>query len=743
MNLRHQFDTLVLYDPDRSVSTVNVWVAHPTPPEESVLGTLFIVSAIASQSRLNHEVLGLLQDEVRHQYYDRLDQPPELAFEQTLQKTNQRLHQLIAEGVGGWVEQAHILIGSLWRDRLAVTTLGTMTVLLIRRDRLHDVLGGSPSTRPNPLRLFDHVVSGQLEAGDRLIICTPSLLDYFSLEKLRRLAVDHTPSQAVRLLESTLLGVEPRLSFAALMMHLTAEPQPALTTSSAPLAGVAHRPSPQLSMAELVQHQRDTEHLLSPSIWPAMKDLWVQLVASLSRTARRLTNRPPKRSIPALGDHPGKQPRSLITVPAVSSDRSWSLARIFARLGSSARSVASGAPFVRPSMVVPRAGRHGGRAAVNRFVLWFQALAPRPRALIVMAVILLLLLTTAVVRQGSTVANRGQDMASTITNLEERLTKAEAALLYGGEEIARQQLAEAETLLAQLPHRKRADQERVAGYEKRLGALRNSLRHLTFINQPPVLVAFAADEPSFHPSQLYHAGPRLVMFDPDSGRVLVVELNDPTTRRTTANILDTGQPKTAAVVGSTALIFSTDRNGFVELDLDDLSWRPLDARYPQSGPAVQFVSFFQNRVYVLDRVHGQIIRFQRATNTLGTGSQWLRESVDLRQARAAVVDGSIYVLQPNGVVEAYFGGRRTNFQLETVDPPLTDPIRLWTDEQAKYLYLLEPATKRLVVFDKRGQLVDQYQSAAWTSLSDVVADESKKTAYLVSDATVYQLPLQH
>ncbi len=744
MGLRSHFDSLLLTDPHRSPNTANVWVAHPTPTEELALGKLAVVALIDSPDRINHEIIGLIQEELKQQYYQQLDAKPDKAFEAALQRTNQRLHQLISDGVAGWVDRAHCLAAVLWREELHLSTVGPMHAYLIRRDRLHDILGPAEAHRPNPLRLFSQVTSGQLQAGDRLLFCAPSLLDYFSVEKLRRTMIDFDPTASVRQWETTLLGMEQRSSFAALAVQLApAETAPQPFSRAAPQTN-RFRNAPQASMEELIAQEQVTQRLLSPSIWPAVRDILHQLSQAMQQLVRRyILRKPPRRALPRLSGTILPPVGQRINRPVGLVLESWGqrVGRIWRQVVAAWRPTNR---FRQPSGVSEpiRSTGHQLRPAwsISRVVQWWQRLSRRQQSLFGLGVLVVFVLAVSILRSSSPTASPSA-AASTLTQMNDRVAKAQAALLYGGEETARQNLTEAQKLFARLPSRKANDRQVKDQAGRQLDALVAALSHLTVLTAPTLAVDVAAVNAQFRPQQLFLAGTSLVALDLRQAKVITVNA-DGSAAVTLTNTLDTGQLMTGAVTSPTTLLFSTDRQGFVELDVKKKTWKPLDASYPLAGSRSQSIASYLSRVYVLETEHSDIVRFSKGANSLGVGASWLKEPAALGQGRTLVVDGSIFILQPSGRVEEFQNGRRVDFRLNAVTPTLTDATRLWTDAASKHLYLLDPGQNRFLVFDKTGKLLDQYQSPAWNRLADVTANEKTKTAYVLSGTNIYSVPLK-
>jgi len=743
MALRQRFETLLLFDPNRSPATANVSISRPSPSEEQALGKLVIISNIAGNDRVNLDIISLIQDELRSSYYQAVDAKPERAFEQALHQTNKRLHQVITDGISSWVEQSSILVAVVWRDMVIMSSIGSIHAYLLRRSvrdgrssfGMHSIL--DPISGPiNPVRIFPHTITGQLQADDQLLFCTPSLLDYFSLEKLRRTLADGHPEEAVHHWESTLLGVEQRSAFAAVVIQ-TQSYETVTAPISRPIAqSRVSTSAPQVSMDHLIAKEEATERLLSPSMWPAVRDAISQIWLALSGAVRRLIlHKPPRRIINKMA-----QPAPL---PASNKTSVWVVMRrgiviFFSSLVHGLRSIIpkkvtmqQTAPAVNLSPVLKKRWR----ISLNALVVWFQHLSRRQQLLGAISVLLVVILAVAVLPKTSASPENVSDTAST-TTITDELGKAKAALLYGGDETAAQNLASARSLFDQLPNRTSKEKSAKQAAQTEIDAVSKLLAKVTTISSPTIVAQLATIVPLDQPQQVYLAGTKLVTLDPERSIAISTNIDGKTTPSVITNSLDTGAPQTGITVSASSIIFSTDRQGFLELDVTKGTWKPLDSAWPASQPRVQALAFYQTRLYAMDTTNNSIVRFTRSTNTLGTGVKWLKEPATLSKARSLSVDGSIYILQENGIVETFANGRKSSFSLTAIEPALSNPTRMWTDSVSTKLYLVDPSNKRIVVFSKTGKLLNQYQSDSWNNLRDIAVDEKTKTVYVLSGTTL-------
>ena len=741
MPLHQRFETLLLFDPNRSPTTANVWISRPSPSEEQALGKLIVITDLPGTDRVNLDVISLIQEELRTGYYQSTDTKPERAFEQALQQTNRRLHSVITDGVSSWVEKANIIVAAAWRDQVIISTVGSVHSFMLRHGRIHDILDPTPQT-VNPVRIFSHVMSGQLQADDQLLLCTPSLLDYFSLEQLRRALLDGSPSAVVRQWETTLLGVEQQSSFAAVILQ--ALPEEALVTpvSRPTVQATLRQSAPQASMEHLIAKEQATERLLSPSVWPAVQDIFSQTSHSIRTTFRRLILRKPVRhsAVAALSHHSLARSNG----PSRWSTISRSIAISLTRLWHGVRTLfpkRSNVPTTPEPVTMAPAMHQRRKFSLNSLVRWFQNLSARQQLLAGISVILIFVFAISVAPKSH------KQTATTVTtassSVTDHLSKATAALLYGGEETAQQEVTAAQTALNTLPNRSSKDKAARQVLQTKVNQVILQLAHQTIIPNPTAVSQLAPVSPQVQPSQLYLVGTKLIAADPDHSTVISVDLQKNGVATLVTNPLDTGKPTTGTVNGTKAVTFATDRRGFVELDITKNTWKPIDSAWPTPNGSMQSLTTYQNRLYVLDTSNSDIVRFTRATNSLGKGASWLKEKATLGSARSVAVDGSVYVLQPKGVIEVYANGRKGSFTVPATTPALTDPTRLWTDLNTKNLYLVDPSNHRIVVFSKTGKLVDQYTSDSWKNLHDVAVNEKTKTAYVVNGSTIYSFTLIH
>lgn len=124
------------------------------------------------------------------------------------------------------------------------------------------------------------------------------------------------------------------------------------------------------------------------------------------------------------------------------------------------------------------------------------------------------------------------------------------------------------------------------------------------------------------------------------------------------------------------------------------------------------------------------------------GKEWTQNNpADLSTGVDMTIDGDVFVLNNNGSVVKFTKGQVQNFSLSTIDPPLAAADKIWTYNDIKYAYVLDSAEKRIVIFDKLGQMKNQITANEFSNPTGMIVDEEKNTAYILDENTLYQISL--
>ena len=104
-----------------------------------------------------------------------------------------------------------------------------------------------------------------------------------------------------------------------------------------------------------------------------------------------------------------------------------------------------------------------------------------------------------------------------------------------------------------------------------------------------------------------------------------------------------------------------------------------------------------------------------------------------------VVDGSIWILNKDNSITKYYGGWPKETITLDIFPSPKNFSKIFTLPNLPYLYFLEPEQNRIVILNKKGEIVKQFQSEKFDNLLDFGVSENGKTIYLLNGLKVYKI----
>ncbi len=216
--------------PRQASGFVTAYTYEPRPDEvDADMGNLFIVIEVISSGRMAEEVANLVIETVAGHYYDpgsgtmsHLDR-----FELAVKATNVELSHYIDEGNAAWVGKLSAIVAIQADKELHLAQTGSAEAFLSRGKTSTRITAGTGPRGPQPNKTFGAITSGDLEAGDRLLLATPALVHQLPIDKLRTIVANTTPNGAIAEITG-LLDTATSLRVAALVIEVTTPEQAAL-----------------------------------------------------------------------------------------------------------------------------------------------------------------------------------------------------------------------------------------------------------------------------------------------------------------------------------------------------------------------------------------------------------------------------------------------------------------------------------------------------------------------------------
>ena len=219
----------------KQVPSFVVATTYEPPVEDSQahLGSLLIVIEVLVSGRPGEDVASLITSTFQDAYYsdDSLAQSSLARFEEATKATNHALSAHVNDGNAAWIGKLSAVIAVQASAELHVTHSGSAEAYLYRNQANTRITTGQSDRSTGPAKTFGMVASGQLEAGDRLLIATPALIHQIDLKRLHDIVASGSPESAIAELGDQLKGADVT-RIAALVSEVTTPELAALQTRS-------------------------------------------------------------------------------------------------------------------------------------------------------------------------------------------------------------------------------------------------------------------------------------------------------------------------------------------------------------------------------------------------------------------------------------------------------------------------------------------------------------------------------
>jgi len=195
------------------------------------------------------------------------------------------------------------------------------------------------------------------------------------------------------------------------------------------------------------------------------------------------------------------------------------------------------------------------------------------------------------------------------------------------------------------------------------------------------------------------------------------------------------EAKEADFIGSVSAwaVLATDKELAV---IDKAKQRAIDTRKLEEIEVTDLVGYAGN-IYVLDSQSNQVWRYAGLSDGLAKPKEYFSGEPDLEGAVSLAIDASIWIMFNQGEIVKYTRGKQEVFTVVGLDKPFNQPIKLFTDENQDYLYILDHKNTRVVVIGKAGEYQAQYIWPGIAGATDVLASEELGKIFVLTESKVY------
>lgn len=671
---------------DEAKSHVLMELAKPAPEELSSHGHFLALAELGGASPKTIQLVRAWMEFAIESYYSSTPADTESHFENILNQLNTQSSLYLRQHAN---ENIQMLVAVVCGTTLYMAFHGKPAALLLfRKNELWQSMDLSEASTEQPTgQLFGNIVSGTLRPDDRLLLATPRVVEFFTPDRLVKIAEGKTLEEVTDHMERVITELSSDYSFAGAWLKLVRiienESIPAPVPAQAAPGVITHEKRPNSSMADLMQKTRDTATLLAPPVISIPKDKIITSILKLAQSGivqgGRLCLVATRNSVSFVRIQGGKIAANQISP----------------RLKSITSSVPNFANEHQPSM---------RRAPQNS--LKYAAIG-----------VAVLVLVGGGLGYAKYRAVKEQKNADTITMTTDKISAADQAFTYQNESAARDLIGEAEVAFKSLSTSEQKTVE-AAAVSVSLQNSKNKILHIIVV-QPEQIPEITGVR-----DVIYAAGSPIYLAE--NGHVKSVKNGKPVDLGASTDgagdrlFLD--EQNNRVIVGTgTGMHFSAIPVGAgkaVDITVANLP------EHTQVDAAV----FYSGRAYLYTNATQMIYRYDKTDTGYGSGKKWITDPAKPTGIVSLVADTSVWMLTGQGAILKFTSGKLQPFHFSGMIPDMGPVSALSTVGSGNSVYFLDNNNARIVVTDRDGKLARQYVMPSGTILKTFAVDKNETAA---------------
>jgi len=330
--------------------------------------------------------------------------------------------------------------------------------------------------------------------------------------------------------------------------------------------------------------------------------------------------------------------------------------------------------------------------------------------------------------------------------MKETINKSELSLVYQDQFRAQALLQQANALmttadylLSQLPEEvKEKTNQTIQIIQKGLANQQNTINNVINIENPEEIADLSKNSFTFNPRGILKLENFLYFYELNSGFLYKINLNN-TQDHILVFLSSKDTFKLGAVKDGFIILLSNPEKIYIYGKTDNYSTYALKPSLENTLNIKDMINY-NDTLYFLDTAKLNIFGYTPQESVLN-GEKWLTKdpNPELADAQSLTIDGSIYVSKADGTIIEYKQGKKSREIKPKVSPPLIGSSQLFTSEQMKNLYVLDPTNRRIIALNKKDDFTVQYISDKFDSLKDFWVDQDENTIYILNGTKVFRI----
>ena len=375
------------------------------------------------------------------------------------------------------------------------------------------------------------------------------------------------------------------------------------------------------------------------------------------------------------------------------------------------------------------------------------------KSLIIILIILGLLFIQSIIilsRQQIKVS-QNKKYEQTIEELKIKQEELSAALIYQDSLRIKAISNDFNTLLNQLLQKTEEQKQTFTSFKDNYTRQMNKFYHLIVLEKPEFLIDLTTINKNIKATGLTNIYNDFYVFDSSNNYIYLFNIETKKAEVVNQTSTNVGRLQKLIPLDNDSLIGFDQNQGIASFNTIDKKLAPLKLNRENISQQIQDINIYGNRLYLLEPDTNQIYKHSKTLDGFGKEEAWIKDETNISDAISFTIDNSVYVMKKTSQIFKFHQGKIAEFTLDEIHPVLSfqDPnilnpkgnIKIFTNDDLKYLYLLDGPSKRLIILNKQGKLIKQFTCEEFIDLKDFIVSRRENKVWLLAGTKIFEIEI--
>lgn len=705
--------------------------------KKSGMGKIYAIVEITNPWHPNAQIGQTIINTLTRTYYRSANASELINFENALKNTNEALARIVQNGETDWIGKLNSVLAIICAQKLHLAWTGKAKAFLVRAGKIMPVVSDEATyPQEHPLKTFTNVVSGKLEAGDKMILTSPLLFDYLKPRQLEIILTRQNLSEAT-LEIAQILKSRKANHIGAILIEVLDDNLKNLIYPEVVYLDQQGFDVIRVRTKKILANLKLAFDILSKHTKKISQKAHEQYRAKIlpqTQKAWQKTKETTKTGFSQIQNKRGPLFRTKTDqVPKITDKKIIAKTRNLPNVNhylSAGKTISTYLKkvldFLRPF-------------ARKIKLLIFKVFLPKNRSKlyigIAVVLVIILIANVSLLRSVNRQKEQTINYEQALKDLSNKNDDAKLAILSKQPQKALTDLQEIQKALA--PILANADKT----IANRAQTLANDVQTEIDKISKTVRLNNPTEIGSLDSANGFYVIGNILAFNPNTNDIYILTIDKGQTAKSVTKIpTSAGLAKTATVQDTNLFIYTEQKNVYKYSNANLSKVDPISGSWSNAAA----ISSYLTNLYFLDGDAGQIYKYVPENESFSVPKEYIDSSkIDLKKSIDLAIDGSIYVLKKDGSIVKITLGKLEDFNIAGIPEPnskITKPKQIFTNEDTSSIYVLDD--NRILELDKAGAFISQYVFPTnFTNIKYFNIDPKSKELLILNDNTIYEFGL--